>query len=154
MEPARGSTGGGGTGGAAGGPGGPAGEPARGVQRIFDTVHRVTNPLSDPLKVVGQAGEIRELSGFVKEIFREGSLINLVAKVNLAGVAVNNTVRVLKLAWAYRAEANRLVDEEERSLALDRQSSIARVRIGEDPERFLSYDEVVRGGGTVTQHYS
>lgn len=150
MPVFAGIIGNGGGGGAGSGPTPAGNPPPTGVLRIVDAINRVVNPLDKPPSPTQAMTAADTARGFIGNVLREGTALNLIFKVQLVPIAVNNLVRLGKLVYAYRSEATRLEAEVERSLLLDRDAHIARA-ISEGDDRSLTYGEMVNANAVITQ---
>jgi len=150
MPTFRGDIVNGGGGGAGSGPAPGAGQPPTGAVRIVDTLNRITNPLDRPVSPTQAMTDVGTFRGFVGNVLREGTALNLIFKIQLVPLAVNNAIRLVKLAYSYRSEAARLDREVERSLMLDNNAAVARA-ISEGDDRSLTYGEITNANGVITQ---
>jgi hypothetical protein len=150
MPTFRGDIPNGGGGGAGSGPTPSGAPPPTGAVRIVDAINRITNPLDKPVSPTQSMTDAGTFRGFVGNVLREGTALNLIFKVQLVPLAVNNAIRLVKLAYSYRTEASRLETEVERSLLLDRDARIARA-VSEGDDRSLTYSEVLNANGVITQ---
>lgn len=150
MPVFAGIIGNGGGGGAGSGPTPGGSPPPTGVVRIVETINRVVNPLDKPVSPTQAMTATDTARGFIGNVFREGTGLNLIFKVQVVPLAVNNLVRLVKLVFAYRAEATRLDTEVERSLLLDRDARVARA-VSEGDDRSLTYGEVINANAVITQ---
>lgn len=150
MPTFRGDIPNGGGGGAGSGPTPSGLPPPTGAVRIVDVINRIVNPLDKPVSPTQAMTDAGTFRGFVGNVVREGTALNLLFKVQLVPIAINNTVRLAKLVFAYRSEATRLETEVERSLTLDNNAAVARA-VSESDDRSLTYGEMVNANGVITQ---